>query len=158
MGDFWVSSICRAIRRNIESDRRKVEWSYWQDAFQNCFSSTWIRWMAYHHWKRSKEHVWLIFVLFLIKNHLHLHLSLGMDFFGKKENNIMPLNSCCICFFGIKKENQLCLCMTETLISCRPWSYHNGGSWPTLLWQVRGCIKPLKFFLITLDDEIFQTK
>lgn len=19
---------------------------------------------------------------------------------------------------------------------CRPWSYHNGGSWPTLLWQV----------------------
>ena len=20
---------------------------------------------------------------------------------------------------------------------CRPWSYHNGGSWPTLLWQVR---------------------
>lgn len=20
---------------------------------------------------------------------------------------------------------------------CRPWSYHNGGSWPTLLWQVK---------------------
>jgi hypothetical protein len=20
--------------------------------------------------------------------------------------------------------------------SCSPWSYHNGGSWPTLLWQV----------------------
>ena len=30
-----------------------------------------------------------------------------MDFFGKKENKIMPLNSCCIRFFGIKKENQL---------------------------------------------------
>ena len=23
-----------------------------------------------------------------------------------------------------------------SLICCSPWSYHNGGSWPTLLWQV----------------------
>ena len=97
-------------------------------------------------------------MLFLIRKLLHLHLSLGMDFFGKKENKIMPLSSGSIGFFEVKNKNQLCLCMTETLILCRPWSYHNGGSWPTLLWQVRGCIKPLKFFLITLDDELFQTK
>jgi hypothetical protein len=25
---------------------------------------------------------------------------------------------------------------TFVLLCCRPWSYHNGGSWPTLLWQV----------------------
>lgn len=27
-------------------------------------------------------------------------------------------------------------CIYNLNLSCRPWSYHNGGSWPTLLWQV----------------------
>lgn len=26
--------------------------------------------------------------------------------------------------------------MFRFVLFCRPWSYHNGGSWPTLLWQV----------------------
>lgn len=28
-------------------------------------------------------------------------------------------------------------CLETDSHLCSPWSYHNGGSWPTLLWQVK---------------------
>lgn len=38
---------------------------------------------------------------------------------------------------------------------CRPWSYHNAGSWPTLLWQVSVYFtKPFKNLLSSLKIKI----
>lgn len=45
------------------------------------------------------------------------------------------------------------------LCTCSPWSYHNGGSWPTLLWQVciYQCTSPKFLYLYMLINHQWPT-
>lgn len=63
-----------------------------------------------------------------------------LDFIGTKWNDLvadMPLKICYPALEGLEWQ-----IITGSDPKNTPWSYHNGGSWPTLLWQLTvACIK-----------------
>ena len=56
------------------------------------------------------------------------------------------MNLYCLVFFVVRIASVVYI-LTETtcLTLCSPWSYHNGGSWPTLLWQVNHFLERFEY-------------
>ena len=53
---------------------------------------------------------------------------------GSDPKNTLVSSSYFVFFFALSAN--FCGSLIHTCY-CRPWSYHNGGSWPTLLWHVQ---------------------